>query len=156
LANFLQSKRWGKDRAAEFRQKAKELTERNMFAKLRTLGTGALTMPEPSAPAAPPPPEVTMPETWGKIRPITDFLRTDRVEQSSSVDIFAAPAAPAAPVAPPDPLAVLDSLPAPEKPSFAPVTILDTKGLDEVCTRYVTASEKYIEQGLILAAIDAC
>src|SRR5262245_18428341 len=102
LANFLQSKRWGKDRAAEFRQKAKELTERNMFAKLRTLGTGALTMPEPSAPAAPPPPEETMPETWGKIRPITDFLRPDRVEQSSSVDIFAATATPATPAAPPD------------------------------------------------------
>jgi tetratricopeptide (TPR) repeat protein len=154
LANFLQGKRWGKERAAEFRQKAKELTERNMFAKLRTLGTGALTMPEPSAPAAPPP-EETMPETWGKIRPITDFLRPERAAQSSSVDIFAA-TAPTAPAPPPDPLAVLDSLPAPEKPTFAPVTVLDTKGLDEVCTRYVTASEKYIEQGLILAAVDAC
>jgi tetratricopeptide (TPR) repeat protein len=153
LANFLQSKRWGKERAAEFRQKAKELTERNMFAKLRTLGTGALTMPEPSAPAAAP--EETMPETWGKIRPITDFLRPERAAQSSSVDIFAA-TAPAAPAPPPDPMAVLDSLPAPEKPTFAPVTVLDTKGLDEVCTRYVTASEKYIEQGLILAAVDAC
>jgi tetratricopeptide (TPR) repeat protein len=156
LANFLQGKRWGKDRAAEFRQKAKELTERNMFAKLRTLGTGALTMPEPSAPAALPPPEETMPETWGKIRPITDFLRPERAAQSSSVDIFATTAAPAAPAAPPDPLAVLDSLPAPEKPAFAPVTTLETKGLDEVCERYVVASEKYIEQGLMLAAIDAC
>jgi tetratricopeptide (TPR) repeat protein len=153
LANFLQSKRWGKERAAEFRQKAKELTERNMFAKLRTLGTGALTMPEPSAPVAAP--EETMPETWGKIRPITDFLRPERAAQSSSVDVFAA-TAPAAPAAPLDPLAVLDSLPAPEKPTFSPVTVLDTKGLDEVCTRYVTASEKYIEQGLMLAAVDAC
>lgn len=153
LANFLQSKRWGKERAGEFRQKAKELTERNMFAKLRTLGTGALTMPEPSAPA-PAPPE-TMPETWGKIRPITDFLQPDRIEQSSSVDIFAATPAPA-PAATPDPLDMLDTLPAPARPIFKPVSKLDTTGLDEVCERYVLASEKYIEQGLILAAQDAC
>jgi tetratricopeptide (TPR) repeat protein len=154
LANFLQSKRWGKERSNEFRQRAKELTERNMFAKLRTLGTGALTMPEPSTPVSPSPDE-PMPETWGKIRPITDFLRPDRVEQSSSVNIFAGPPL-AAPAASPDPLALLDTLPAPEKPDFAPVMPLDTKGLDEVCERYVVASEKYIEQGLMLAAVDAC
>jgi tetratricopeptide (TPR) repeat protein len=153
LANFLQSKRWGKDRADEFRQKAKELTERNMFAKLRTLGTGALTMPEPSAPA-PPMPEETMPETWGKIRPITDFLRPDRMASSSSVDIFATAAA--QPPEPLDPLAVLENLPAPAKPNFQPVTPLDTTGLDDICERYVVASEKYIEQGLLLGALDAC
>jgi tetratricopeptide (TPR) repeat protein len=153
LANFLNSKRWGKERADEFRQKAKELTERNMFAKLRTLGTGALTAPEPSAPA--PAPEETMPETWGKIRPITDFLKTDRMAESSSVDIFAAAAAPTAP-APIDPLAMLDNLPAPDRPAFAPVTTLDTTGLDEICERYVLASEKYIEQRLMLGALDAC
>ncbi len=155
LANFLQSKRWGKERANEFRLRAKEMTERNMFAKLRTLGTGALTMPEPSTPA-PPSPAEPMPETWGKIRPITDFLRPDRLEQSSSVNIFAAPAAPATPAAPADPMAAFDALPAPEKPAFAPVVPLDTTGLDEVVERYVVASEKYIEQGLMLAAIDAC
>jgi tetratricopeptide (TPR) repeat protein len=158
LANFLQNKRWGKERAGEFRQKAKELTERNMFAKLRTLGTGALTMPEPSQPAPAPAQSETMPETWGKIRPITDFLRPERAEESSSIDIFAVTSAPAAP-APPDPLAgldTLDTLPAPEKPSFTPVTSLDTNGLDEVVARYVVASEKYIEQDLILAALDAC
>lgn len=152
LANFLQSKRWGKERAAEFRQKAKELTERNMFAKLRTLGTGALTMPEPSAP---PPPVEAMPETWGKIRPITDFLQADRLEHSSSVDIFAA-TTPPAPPAPPDELDVLDTLPAPARPHLKPVTRLDTIGLDEVCERYIQASEKYIEQGLMFAALDAC
>jgi tetratricopeptide (TPR) repeat protein len=154
LANFLQSKRWGKERSAEFRQKAKELTERNMFAKLRTLGTGALTMPETSAPP-PPHADETMPETWGKIRPITDFLRPDRVEQSSSVDIFAVTTKPA-PAPPSDPLAVLETLPAPERPAFEPVIKLDTTGLDEVCERYVLASEAYIEQGLTLAAVDAC
>jgi|HigsolmetaAR201D_1030396.scaffolds.fasta_scaffold04494_2 tetratricopeptide (TPR) repeat protein len=154
LAKFLQGKRWGKERANEFMQKAKELTERNMFAKLRTLGTGALTAPEPSMPA-PPPPEEPMPETWGKIRPITDFLRPDRTEQSSSVDVFIASSS-AAPAPPADPLDALDALPVPEKPAFAPVTPINTEGLDEICERYVIASEKYIEQGLILAAIDAC
>ncbi len=153
LANFLQSKRWGKDRSNDFRQRAKELTERNMFAKLRTLGTGALTMPEPSTPA-PPSTEEPMPETWGKIRPITDFLRPERAAQSSSVNIFAT--APTEPAAPPDPLDALDTMPMPDKPDFAPVTKLDTTGLDEVCERYVVASEKYIEQGLVMAAIDAC
>jgi tetratricopeptide (TPR) repeat protein len=153
LANFLNSKRWGKERADEFRQKAKELTERNMFAKLRTLGTGALTAPEPSTPA--PAPEETIPETWGKIRPITDFLKSDRMASSSSVDIFAATAAPAAPE-PIDPLAVLDTLPAPDRPAFAPVSKLDTTGLDEICERYVLASEKYIEQRLTMGALDAC
>jgi tetratricopeptide (TPR) repeat protein len=161
LASFLASKRWGKERADEFRLKAKELTERNMFAKLRTLGTGALTMPEPSAPA-PAHPEETMPETWGKIRPITDFLKSDRLAESSSVDIFATPASPAearrreAAPEPVDPLAVLDSLPAPEHHAVAPVTPLDTTGMDEICERYVLASEKYIEQRLYLSALDAC
>ncbi len=153
LANFLNSKRWGKERADEFRQKAKELTERNMFAKLRTLGTGALTAPEPSAPV--PASEETMPETWGKIRPITDFLKPERIAGSSSVDIFAATAAEAAPE-PIDPLAMLDSLPTPDRSTFAPVSKLDTTGLDEECERYVVASEKYIEQRLMLGALDAC
>lgn len=154
LANFLNSKRWGKERADEFRQKAKELTERNMFAKLRTLGTGALTIPEPSSPAAAAP-EETMPETWGKIRPITDFLRPEKMAESSSVDIFAATSAPAQPAAD-DPLAALESLGEGEHPAFVPLTPLDTTGLDEVAERYVLASEKYIEQRLLLSALDAC
>ena len=41
-------------------------------------------------------------------------------------------------------------------PSYAPVTVLDTSGLDEVSERYVVASEKYIDQRLMLAATDAC
>lgn len=153
LANFLQGKRWGKDRAEEFRRKAKELTERNMFAKLRTLGTGALTLPEPSL-APLPQAEETMPETWGKIRPITDFLRPERAAESSSVDVFAVTSAPAP--APIDPLAVLAALPAPEHASAARLTPLDTSGMDEICERYVLASEKYIEQRLYASALDAC
>lgn len=157
LATFLAGKRWGKERADDFRKKAKELTDRNMFAKLRSLGTGALTAPEarggPQAAPAPMPSEETMPETWGKIRPITDFLRPLPAADPGGVDIFAAPPA-AAPAA--DPLDAINSLPAPEKPHFAPVTSLDMTGLDDVGVRYVTASEKYIEQGLLLAALDAC
>ncbi|HWQ12871.1 MAG TPA: tetratricopeptide repeat protein [Roseiflexaceae bacterium] len=151
LANFLAGKRWGRERADEFRQRAKELTERNMFAKLRSLGTGALTAPQPTLEEEPPPPAAeTMPETWGKIRPITDFLRPRPDAPANGAPPAASP--------PPevDPLAALEALPAPAQPSFAPVTPLDTTGLDEVAERYVLASEKYIEQGLTLAALDAC
>jgi tetratricopeptide (TPR) repeat protein len=148
LANFLAGKRWGKERADEFRQRAKELTERNMFAKLRTLGTGALTAAAPLVEdEAPMPVAETMPETWGKIRPITDFLRPREAPPAESV--FAP-----APEEPADPLAALEALPA--QPTFAPVTPLDTAGLEEVAERYVVASEKYIEQGLMDAATDAC
>jgi tetratricopeptide (TPR) repeat protein len=150
LAAFLQGKRWGKERADEFKQKAKELTERNMFAKLRLMGTGTLVAPPEPEPEPAPLPD-SMPETWGKIRPITDFLKPDRVARP--VDAAAPPAA--EPPAAPDPLAVLEALPPPEKPAFAPVTPLDTAGLDEIAAKYVLASEKYIEQGLLLAALDA-
>jgi len=57
---------------------------------------------------------------------------------------------------PVDPLEALEALPHPERAPTTPVTPLDTTGLDELCERYVQASEKYIEQGLMLAANDAC
>jgi tetratricopeptide (TPR) repeat protein len=148
LANFLQGKRWGKERAAEFSQRAKHLTERNMFAKLRNLGTGALT-PLPDLEL--PPQTEEMPQTWGKIRPITDFLRADRASTPSDK-----PAVLVEPPPPLDPLDILNTLPAPEKSAFAPVMPLDTTGFDEQLERWVVASEKYIEQGLLEAALDAC
>ncbi len=151
LANFLQGKRWGRERADEFRQKAKDLTERNMFSKLRTLGTGALTSPPP-APEPETPLESPMPETWGKIRPITDFLRAPE-PRASDDRLETAPSVAPEPV---DPLAVLETLPPPEHVPATPVTPLDTTGLDDICERYVLASEKYVEQGLMLAANDAC
>ena len=150
LANFLASKRWGRDRADDFRRKAKELTERNMFAKLRTLGTGALTSPEPTA--APLPDESEpMPETWGKIRPITDFLRPQ--QPTGKTDFFAAPpvAKPAVAFSSP-----IDTLPTVIKADFKPLSKLDTSGLDGSVVAYINASETYLEQGLRLAAIDAC
>ncbi len=150
LASFLQTKRWGKDRAAEFHRRAKELTERNMFAKLRTLGTGALTAPEEADP--PPPVERgTLPATWGKLRSITDFLRTDG--QPVSTNALDVPVE--EPVAA-DPLTLFEQLPAPEQPVFTPVTKLDTTGLDQQTERWVMLSEKYIEQNLLDAALDAC
>ncbi len=151
LANFLQSKRWGRERADEFRQKAKDLTERNMFAKLRTLGTGALS-PQPPAPEPEPPSESPVPEPWGKIRPITDFLRAPE-ERKKDETRFETPPVAAEPI---DPLATLEALPSPERALTKPITPLDTTGLDELSQRYVQASEKYIEQGLMLAANDAC
>ncbi|MDW8147774.1 MAG: tetratricopeptide repeat protein [Roseiflexaceae bacterium] len=151
LANFLQGKRWGRDRAHEFRQKAKDLTERNIIAKLRTLGTGTLISP-PSAPDPEASIDSPMPETSGKIRPITDFLRSPE-PQTGDAQHDTTPSRAHEPV---DPLAVLETLPPPERAPAAPVTPLDTTGLDEICERYVLASEKYIEQGLMLAANDAC
>jgi tetratricopeptide (TPR) repeat protein len=158
LANFLGSKRWGKERADEFRQRAKELTERNMFAKLRSLGTGALAAPAPDAVEEEPPQPQTMPETWGKIKPITEFLRP-RGEPGvgGEAAFFDSPgAAPAVEAPELDPLAALDALPAAAQQRFAPLTPLATGGLDEVAERYVVASEKYVDQNLMLAAVDAC
>jgi tetratricopeptide (TPR) repeat protein len=149
LASFLGSKRWGKDRAAEFTQKARELTERNMFAKLRNLGTGALT-PQAEVESLPPPVEENMPQSWGKIRPITDFLRPG----SSTSD--AGPYQAAIPMIPADPLKELSSLPPPPEQTFAPATPLDTKGLSEEVARWVTASGKYLDQGLLEGSLDAC
>lgn len=156
LANFFQGKRWGKELADEFRRKAKELTDRNMFAKLRLLGTGALTAPEPPPPAeeAAPAAAESMPETWGKIRPITDFLRPSQVAETNHQPAMAGTMAPAA-----DSLHTLDvlpTLPQQETHTFAPMTRLDTNGVDEEIERYVQTSEKYVEQGFILAALDLC
>jgi tetratricopeptide (TPR) repeat protein len=152
LASFLQSKRWGKERAAEFTQRAKEMTERSMLAKLRTIGTGMLgPTPEQATSVAPPDEESkAIPETWGKIRPITDFLRGGG--QTAPGGDLETPVE----VQTEDFLDALESLPAPEEPAFAPVTPLDTTGLDEHVKRWAVASEKYIEQGLLEASLDAC
>jgi len=148
LASFLDGRRWGRERAAEFKQRSKELSERNMFAKLRTMGTGALTTPEEAAP--PPPAEESMAQSWGKIRPITDFLRGDRVPPT---DPFAELAPPEAR---PEPLLMLENLPPAPAPTFAPATPLDVSALDEQTAGWVTLSGKYLDQGLLEAALDAC
>ncbi|HMP40345.1 MAG TPA: tetratricopeptide repeat protein, partial [Roseiflexaceae bacterium] len=155
LANFLQGKRWGRERSDEFRQRARELTERSMLAKLRTLGTGALTgqVAEPLE-APKPPPDTRMPETWGKIKPITDFLRPLAPDGNDN-NVFAAVEEPAS-VPNAELFDTFEALPPPAQPTFTPMTRLATAGLDEIAERYLNASEKYVEQGFMLAAIDAC
>lgn len=138
LAGFLQSKRWGKELADEYHARAKEFTERAMFAKLRTLGTGSLpvervieTAPQETAPAQ---------TTWGALPSFTDFLRGDTPAEEQTADPFAA----------------LDSMPLPETQIFPPVTPIDTSGCDDTITRFIEASGRFIEQGLVWAAVDAC
>jgi tetratricopeptide (TPR) repeat protein len=152
LANFLKSKRWGRERAEEFKQRAKELTDQNMLAKLRSLGTGSLVPnSEPAQAPAPTEPVEDMPERWGKIPSIMDFLRSDNIDPGSDALVIPAEAMPSA-----DPLEMLESLPASEPLEMTPVTPLDTSGLDEQSERWVTASERYTEQRLYEAALDAC
>lgn len=143
LATFLGSKRWGRERADEFKQKAKGLSEQNMFAKLKQLGTGALRTPEPESQQVSAAPSS---ETWGKIRPITEFLRPHRAPTEPPV---------VAPLIAAEPLVMQPTLP-PETMRFAPVTKLETAGLDQMAARYIDASEQYVGQGLMLAAVDAC
>ncbi|HEY0737586.1 MAG TPA: tetratricopeptide repeat protein [Herpetosiphonaceae bacterium] len=138
LAGFLQSKRWGKELADEYHARAKEFTERAMFAKLRTLGTGSLpvervieTAPQETTPAQ---------TTWGALPSFTDFLRGDTPVEEQ----------------PADPFAALDSMPMPDTRIFPPVTPIDTSGCDETIVRFIEASGRFIEQGLVWAAVDAC
>lgn len=151
LAGFLQSKRWGKERATEYRRRAKEMTQHSMLAKMRSFGTGILTSPAEVVAKPPPQQQEAMPETWGKIRPITDFLRDGTHETTDELGM------PVEPLPPADPLADIELLPPPEEPLDAkPITPLDTEGLDEHVKRWVVASERYLEQGLLEAALDAC
>ncbi len=134
LAGFLGSKRWGKELAGEYTQRAKEYTERAMFAKLRTLGTGALPVERVVSDPEPEPAQTT----WGALPSLGDFLR-DGNDAAEAIDPFAA--LPALPV---------------EAQVFAPVTPIDTSGCDETIARLIEASGRFIEQGLVWAAIDAC
>lgn len=160
LAGFLQSKRWGRERAADFTKKAKELTDQTMLSKLRSLGTGALRIQEqrPESPPQPPPESPPqgaeeLSERWGKITPLIEMLRSDSIDVSASglLDSTSEPLPPQS-----DPLEMLESLPQAETDTARPVTKLDTSGLDEQTERWVIASERYMEQHLLSAAIDAC
>ncbi len=158
LASFFQSRKWGKERAQEFSRRAKELQDLNMMKKLRSLGTGALV---PDEPGASPDQTATLspgemltepePETWGKIRPITHYLRAGADGMAGDFVI------PAEVTVSTDPLELIESMhpPEPTEP-VAPVTPLDTSGLNEQVARWIAASGKYIEQNLLDAAIDAC
>lgn len=156
LANFLQSRRWGRERAEEFKKRAKELTDMNMMAKLRQLGgTGSLTgmtgaMPEETLldiMEEPDEPVEETPERWGKIPSIMDYLRSDG-DISSELLLGGEGTS--------NPLEVLESLPPVDLVSDIPVAVLSTTGLPEKAATWVTASGRYTEQGLLDAAMDAC
>lgn len=155
LANFLKSKRWGREQALHYTQRAKEMTEQSMLAKLRSLGTGPLVPPEHDTVQAPEPApeEEKMPQQWGKIPSIMDFLQSDHVDVPTGTGMLTI-----SPESPPasSPLEMIESLPPSDTLVSAPVTPLDTKGLDEQSERWVIASEKYIEQGFLDSALDAC
>lgn len=140
LAGFFQGKRWGKELADQFKARAQELTERSMFAKLRLMGTGALPADQVVGFAPVPAPAST--QVWGAVAALTSFLRGVPTPGDSSVQ-------------PVDLFTALD-LPLVEQPTFAPLTVLPTKGCLETTERYVAASTRFTEQGLLNAAVDAC
>src|SRR5690606_30666282 len=56
----------------------------------------------------------------------------------------------------PEALILLESLPAAKEQSFAPPTPLPMDGLSEEVASWVELSGKYLDQGLLEAALDAC
>jgi len=154
LAGFLQTKRWRQGKTEQFRQRAQELTEKSMFAKLRQLGTGILPAIEESVrgePARELPAETFWTESAipslseGTLRPITDFLRPGGFAEGR-------PAGTAFDVKPlEEALAIV-----PPVRLQLPVRELDTAGLDEPARELVEVSRIYLERGLFNAAIDAC
>ncbi len=158
LAGFFQGKRWGADQATHYNTKAKELTDRSMMSKLRMLGTGFLTTPQSEPEVAEPEPEANT-ETWGRMPSITDFLQPKRPpspedEAVAQLDSLLAGSIMTTDVDPLDVLAA--NLPPPEATQYAPLTPIDIAGRSERVQRLVEASERYAEQNLLYAAIDAC
>ena len=136
LASFLEEKRWGRERATELKRRAQELSDRHMFAKLRTMGSGSLERVSDPIPEAPDRSDRSSGAIWAKLRPVTDLLHTE--EQS------AAGTDPAQPLSPtPTGLSL-------------PVTTLNTSGLTTTLTEWIELSGHYVEQGLFDAALDAC
>ncbi len=150
LSNVLHGKRWAREQAEEFRLRAKELTDQNMLAKLRSLGgTGTLD----GGNAAPMPDDedeqqlAAEPERWGKIPSIMDYIR----DENHGSELLLGGTDPLI-----DSLHLLDSLPAIEAVEQTPLTNLKTDGLDEKTTQWVKVSGRYTEQGFLDAAMDAC
>ncbi|MBA3947359.1 MAG: tetratricopeptide repeat protein [Herpetosiphonaceae bacterium] len=146
LASFLLSKRWGKELGDQFKQRAKELTERSMFAKLRSIGTGAL--PGERGPNPPPLPTganiTPAAEVWGALPSLSDFLKGDvATVPVRTTEQMTAPF-------------TLSEVPAADHPSYLPVTPIMTDGCSDMLVGLVAASSHFVEQGLIYAALDAC
>lgn len=151
LSNVLHGKRWAREQAEAFRLRAKELTDQNMLAKLRSLG-GTGTLDGGTAATSIPDDDdeqqlAAEPERWGKIPSIMDYIR----DENPGSEVLPSGTDPLI-----DSLHLLDSLPAIEEVAQTPLTTLKTDGLDEKTTQWVTVSGRYAEQGLLDAAMDAC
>ena len=164
LAGFFQGKRWGAEQATHYNAKAKELTDRSMMSKLRMLGTGFLTSAPPQPEAAAAEPEQAT-EMWGRMPSITDFLENGEAVATDKSDtgfdqLLGASATPA--VTLPTDIDPLDALAAsfPETNidtmQFAPLTPIDASDRPSRIQRLVEACERFAEQELIYAALDAC
>lgn len=152
LATVLESKRWGRELAAQLKARARELGERAMFAKLRKIGTGMLGAPsntlEDAAPiredSTLPAAELPSSQIWGMVPSPTGWLREGKDVEPTLED---------APVF--DPFATLE-LPDLGPANWPPVTPIATEGCTEAVAHYVAASGRLLEQGLTYAAVDAC
>ena len=138
LAGVFQNKRWGRELSDQYKLRARALNERSMMAKLQRIGTGVL-----------PGEVVTDPRrdrakgTWGTLPNAAEPVATAEPEAVHH-DIMAD-----------DPFASLN-LPEISEPTFAPLTPLPTEGCSDDVVRYIAASTKFMDQGLVHAAIDAC
>ncbi len=136
LASFLEGKRWGRERATELKQRAQELSDRHMFAKLRTMGSGSLERVSDPVPEAPNRSDRSTGSIWAKLRPVTDRPRTEQQHAGGDEPLRPLPATPAS--------------------SPLPVTTLNTSGLTTSLTEWIELSGHYLAQGLFDAALDAC
>jgi hypothetical protein len=123
LANFLNNKRWGKERADEFRRKAK--ANRTQHVRQAARLAPALTAPEPSAPA---PRRKDHPETWGRSA-VTDF--SSQASSGSTASIFSLRLPPGRHPGRSIHWRCWMAYPTPNRATYAPVSKLDTTGLDE-------------------------
>jgi tetratricopeptide (TPR) repeat protein len=133
LAGVFQNKRWGRELGDQMRMRARALNERSMAAKLERIGTG------------------TLPGEVGGGR------KTGATASWGTLPVFDTAAAAARPidVLAEDPFASLN-LPEVDAPTFAPLTPLPLEGCSDEVQRYIAASTRFMDQGLIHAAVDAC
>ncbi|GAC1639144.1 MAG: tetratricopeptide repeat protein [Herpetosiphon sp.] len=144
LSSFLHTKRWGKELGDRFNERANELTSRSMYAKLRMIGTGSLpALPEGGAPV---PEEPATPQVWGTLPSLSDFLQADGAPSVAHTP---------PPGATSDPWTVPDQ-PGTPKVQFKPLTPLATAGCSEQVVHLIETGSRYIDQGLLYAATDAC
>ncbi len=144
LAGVFQNKRWGRELSDQFKLRARALNERSMLAKLQRIGTGVLPGEVVADPRRAQTKHASNP--WGAAPP--------QIENTSEA-VASVPEVPRPDILSDDPFASLN-LPELSEPTFAPLTALPTEGCSDEVVRYITASSKFMDQGLVHAAIDAC